>query len=324
MSVPVRTFRTDVTSASQERDGYQVFRRHWDAQTGGPMPLPGFDVGTSGDFRIRARAVTAEDVVIADVHSESLTGRTLGAGDSGARVLLHVVFTGSWWFNGPGDRGTEVTVPAGSYIARRNGAPTMFDVQPGTSARVLILPSSALGPGFGDRGIVGSAGSPEMRLVTAYADLLGETVLELGPGGVWAARDAMLELVRGAMRREFDDAEPRLSAPLVRAAHQIIDERLGDPDLSPSMVARELRVSVRALHRAFATADESVAARIRRRRIERARQDLTAPLGACSVSEVAARWHFADSSHFIRAYRKRYGESPARFARSRKAQPRAS
>lgn len=317
MSVPVRGFRTDVTSVSVLRDGYQVFRRHWDEQTGKPMPLPGFDVGDCGDFRIRARAITADDIVVADVHSESLRGSTLDAADCGPRVLLHLVCSGSWRF-------AEVTVPAGSYIARRNGAPTMFDVEPGTTARVLILPSSVLGPGLGDPGIVGSVGSAEMRLVRAYADLLDETVHDLGPEGVRAARDAMVELVRGAVRREFDDVEPRLSASLVRAARQVIDEHLGDPDLSPSAVARELRVSVRALHRAFATTDESVGACIRRRRIEQARRDLAAPFGGWTVSEVAARWHFADSSHFIRAYRKQYGESPGRFVRSLRARPRAS
>jgi AraC family transcriptional regulator, positive regulator of tynA and feaB len=319
MGVPVRTFRSDVTSTSGARDGFQIFQRQWGTQTGEPMPLPGFDVGQSGDFRIKARAVTADDVVIADVRSESLAGRTMDITDSGPRVLLHVVCSGSWRFSGPGDRGTDRTVPAGSYIVRRNGAPTMFDVEPGTSARVLILPDSALGSGLDDRWIVGAAGSAEMRLVRSYADLLRETVHDLGPGGVRAARDAMLELVRGAVRREFDDAEPRLSAALVRAARQVIDDRLADPDLSPPVVARELRVSVRALHRAFATADDTVAACIRRRRIERARQDLTAPLSAWTVSDVAARWHFADSSHFIRAYRKHYGETPARSARSRRA-----
>jgi AraC family transcriptional regulator, positive regulator of tynA and feaB len=320
----MHTFRADVTSASGVRDGYQVFRRHWDVQTGEPMPLPGFDIGASGDFRIKVRAVTADDVVVADVHTEALNGSTLSVADPGPRVLLHLVRAGSWWFAGPGDRGTDVTVPAGSYIARRNGVPTTFDVERGTSARVLILPDFAVGPGLGDRPIVGSVGSAEMRLVMAYADLLGETMHDLGPGGVRAARDAMLELVRGALRREYDDVEPRLSAALVRAARQVIDDHLGDPDLSPPAVARELRVSVRALHRAFSTADESVAACIRRRRIEQARKDLTAPLGAWTVAEVAARWHFADSSHFIRAYRKQYGESPAQFARSRRARQQTS
>jgi Helix-turn-helix domain len=44
---------------------------------------------------------------------------------------------------------------------------------------------------------------------------------------------------------------------------------------------------------------------------EEARLELAAPLGRPDISEVAARWQFADSSHFIRAFKKQYGETPA-------------
>ena len=95
-----------------------------------------------------------------------------------------------------------------------------------------------------------------------------------------------------------------------------MEARLADPDLSPSTLARELHVSVRTLHRAFTTAGESVSAYIRRSRLEQARRELAAPLVRPDVSEIAARWQFADSSHFIRAFKQRYGETPAQFARS--------
>ncbi|WP_406187501.1 helix-turn-helix domain-containing protein [Streptomyces sp. NBC_01006] len=35
-----------------------------------------------------------------------------------------------------------------------------------------------------------------------------------------------------------------------------------------------------------------------------------------SVSELAAYWQFADSSHIIRAFKKRYGLTPTEYARS--------
>ena len=50
-----------------------------------------------------------------------------------------------------------------------------------------------------------------------------------------------------------------------------------------------------------------------------ARLALTAPSGRWSVSELAAHWQFADSSHFIRAFKKRYGQTPTEYARSTKA-----
>ncbi|MEU4888548.1 MULTISPECIES: helix-turn-helix transcriptional regulator [Streptomyces] len=77
------------------------------------------------------------------------------------------------------------------------------------------------------------------------------------------------------------------------------------------MPARELSVSVRTLHRVFAAAGESVGAYIRRR-LEQARlRLLAAPRGRLSVSELAAYWQFADSSHVIRAFKQQYGRTPA-------------
>jgi AraC-like DNA-binding protein len=95
---------------------------------------------------------------------------------------------------------------------------------------------------------------------------------------------------------------------------EVADGRLADPGLSPSWLARELNVSVRTLHRAFAAAGESVGAYVRRRQPEEARAELAVPDVRRSVSEVAARWQFADGSHFVRAFRKRYGETPSQFA----------
>jgi AraC-like DNA-binding protein len=250
------------------------------------------------------------DVVIADVYNESFTCQSMAAPDSGDRVLMHLIQRGVWRFARPDQRGETVTMPPGSFIARHNGPPSMFDVDPGATAKGLILPASLL-----NRQIVGSLRSAEVRVLMAHANTVCETVRDLTPAGVQSARDALLELARGALRREFDDVEPRLAPALARAAMEVADSRLADPELSPSSLARELNVSVRTLHRAFAMAEESVAAYIRRRRLEQARLELAAPIGRPSISEVAARWHFADSSHFIRAFKKQYEETPAQFTR---------
>ncbi|MBP0457581.1 helix-turn-helix domain-containing protein [Streptomyces bomunensis] len=151
-----------------------------------------------------------------------------------------------------------------------------------------------------------------MRLLTAHVAMVRETAHDLSPTGLHGARDALIELVRTVLRHEFDDTEPRLAPALARAAMDLADEHLTDPDLSPATLARRLNVSVRTLHRAFTTAEESVTAYVRRRRLERARQELLAPFARPTVSELAAHWHFADSSHFIRAFKKQYGHTPTR------------
>jgi AraC-like DNA-binding protein len=314
----VGTFSADVTASKTPQEGFGAFRREWEAQTGEAWPLAGLDIAFSSHFRISVRSVHVSDVRISDVYSASYVGRTTADHEGGDTVLLHLMRRGAWGFAPADGRGEAVTVRAGSFIVRDDGPPSVFDVTPRAKATVLILPAPAVAPllGAGGRPLVGSASSAEARVLMAHAHIVGETARELAPSGVQAARDALLELVEGAMRREFDDAEPRLAPALARAAMAIADSLLTDPELSPTMLARELNVSVRTLHRAFATAGEPTAGYIRRRRLEQARLDLATALRPPGVSEVAARYHFADGSHFIRAFRTRYGQTPAEFART--------
>ena len=109
---------------------------------------------------------------------------------------------------------------------------------------------------------------------------------------------------------------PQPAPALTQAAKDLADSRLAEPELSAAMLARELNVSVRTLQRAFSSAGESVTAYIRRRRLEEARLALSVPSGRVSVTELAARWQFADGSHFTRAFKKRYGRTPTDYARS--------
>jgi len=298
-------------------DGLAAMQREWDARIGEPWPLPGYGIGGSGDFRVRLRAVKAHDVVIVDIrnYGGSFAAATTGVRDAGDRVLVNLMQRGAYHFARLDGRGEAVTSPAGSFFAHNNGPPWSVEVDPGAATKILILPALALGRLMGGRQIVGSAPSPEVRLLMAHAITVGENAPGLTPVGARGARDALLELVRGAIRREFDDTEPGLTQALARAAMDIADARLADPDLSPSSLARDLNVSLRTLHRAFSAAGESVTAYVRRARLERARLDLASPSGRPSVSEIAARWQFADQSHFSRAFRKQYGETPSQFAR---------
>ncbi|MFF7748239.1 helix-turn-helix domain-containing protein [Streptomyces sp. NPDC007971] len=320
---------TAVTASGTPKHGFDVFRRGWEAQTGEAYPAPRFTPGRRGDFRISARAVKAHDSVIADVRSESMIGTNggfgagadsagVGGADRGAspprddQVLMHVVRENAWRFSRRRDG--ELIVPAGNFMVQRTGPPT-FEVARHTAASVLIVPASDLGPLIRDRLIAGPAASAEMRLLLAHVNLVHESVQDLTPAGVQAAHNALIELLKGVLRQRADGTEPQLAHALARSAQDLVDSRLADPDLSPQMLARELGVSVRTLHRAFAATEETVGGCIRRRRLERARRELLAATGRPSISDLAAHWQFADSSHFIRAFKRQYGRTPAEFAR---------
>lgn len=124
-----------------------------------------------------------------------------------------------------------------------------------------------------------------MRLLTALTDMIHTTVADLGPAGVVAAEGTLIELTKAVAKGRYDDVEPRLAPALTQAAKDLANRRLADPELSPAMLARELNVSVRTLHRAFAAVGEQVTTYIRHRRLHEARLALAAPSGRLSISE---------------------------------------
>jgi AraC-like DNA-binding protein len=136
-----------------------------------------------------------------------------------------------------------------------------------------------------------------MRLSTALADLL--TV------GLAGRLDLRALVPRDSHRRV-----------LLLRIRALIDQRLGDPDLTPGLIADAHHISVRYLHKLFETEGTTVAGWIRARRLERCRRDLLDPaLQARPVHAIAGCWGLVDAQHFSRAFRAAYGMPPAEYRR---------
>jgi AraC-like DNA-binding protein len=104
---------------------------------------------------------------------------------------------------------------------------------------------------------------------------------------------------------------------LLAGVQSFIDQRLGDPALSPSAIAADHNISLRYLYKLFEGQDATVGGWIRARRLERCRRDLLDPaLSDWSVSAIAARWGLTDASHFSRVFRAAYGVPPAEYRRT--------
>jgi AraC-like DNA-binding protein len=98
---------------------------------------------------------------------------------------------------------------------------------------------------------------------------------------------------------------------LLTRVHAFIQQHLGDPELSPGMIAAAHHVSLRLLHKLFQEQGETVAGWIRRRRVEAAQRDLLDPEQAARpVAAVAARRGFRSAVHFSRVFRDAYGLPP--------------
>ncbi|MFE2323424.1 helix-turn-helix domain-containing protein [Streptomyces sp. NPDC059385] len=309
-------FAVDSTAPDSAPRGHDVFRRGWETQVGDDVfQLPDFSPDTVGDFRVKGTVAKVHGAAIADLHAVSATRTADVPGGDQDLVAMYVVRRGAWTLGGPPGYGHQ-TVPAGQFLLRHLGSLTAFETSAHLTAKFLVLPPGELKPLLGNRVVTGPADSAEMRLLTALTDMIHTTVADLGPAGVAAAQGTLVELTKAVVKGRFDDVEPRLAPALTQAAKDLADRRLADPELSPAMLARELNVSVRTLHRAFAAVGEQVTAYIRHRRLHEARLALGSPSGRLSISELAAHWQFADGSHFTRAFKKHYGQTPTEYARS--------
>lgn len=104
--------------------------------------------------------------------------------------------------------------------------------------------------------------------------------------------------------------ESRRAAQL-RDIQRYIRRHLGDPELSPRVIAAAHHVSVRYLHQLFADSGATAAAWVRQQRLEHACRDLADPaLARLPVHRIAARWGFADHSTFTRAFQRAYHLPP--------------
>lgn len=96
----------------------------------------------------------------------------------------------------------------------------------------------------------------------------------------------------------------------------MLRRHLADPDLSPAMLAERLRVSVRTIHKRFAEADTTFGQWVLDNRLQACRHALADPRHAAfTVSQIAYGWGFNDLSHFSKAFKARFGLSPAQYRR---------
>jgi AraC-like DNA-binding protein len=116
------------------------------------------------------------------------------------------------------------------------------------------------------------------------------------------------------LEREARPAPPNCPNALTHRIQTYIQRHLDDPELTPGAIASVHHISTRYLHRLFEDEGLTVAAWIRRQRLERCRRDLTnAASGNPPIHAIAARWGFVHPSDFSRAFRTAYGTSPREY-----------
>ena len=200
--------------------------------------------------------------------------------------------------------------------------PSRVAVEATQEVSIVIFPQESLPLRGGDlRDLTAVPFSPQDPYAAMVASLGREMTQRLDSGEAGRSDligTAFLDLLALALATRLDrlsavvpESRQRAMAARIRA---FIDEHLGDPGLSPALIAAAHHISVRALHRLYETEGETVTASIRRRRLERCRQDLLDPLHhRRPAGAVGARWGFRDPAAFSRVFRAAYGLPPAEY-----------
>ena len=174
--------------------------------------------------------------------------------------------------------------------------------------------------------------SRRYELTAFQSQLLRSAVALLRAGATnWALRPAWSASTAISPRWPGCCCAPRSPKPAPELAQvercgirtdAIIYEQAADPNLTPATIAAQLNISLRQLYRAF-NGTESPAARIRRRRLERAAEILAARSGPGHVERVALECGFASAEYFSRAFRREFGLSPRAYRSAHRELPAA-
>lgn len=148
---------------------------------------------------------------------------------------------------------------------------------------------------------------PEFGLLRAFIQALPDALRQ--EDGMAPADTARLarDLLTAAMRQAAAEAAPRPATLRMRVKRHIADN-LTAP-LEADSICAALGVSRSSLYRAMQR-EGGVAAAVQRQRLARIHWLLSDPAELRSIAALAALHGFRDRSHFSRAFRRAYGESP--------------
>lgn len=193
-------------------------------------------------------------------------------------------------------------------------------VQDGSTLTVMLPRERVdkLTGGVNLHGTVLKAGLPVTRLLSDFIVSLAQVGQHLDAADVPGIEEAAVALLSSGLSRHAPVQDPVLAQVLRRRVLELIDANLAEPKLDPAMLMRHFRVSRAHLYRMFAM-DGGVATVIRDRRLDAAYRHLRRSSGgSASITDVALRYGFSNSSQFLRAFKARFEMTPSE---ARLAQP---
>jgi AraC-like DNA-binding protein len=315
--------RTDQVPGADRRD----FVKEMTATTWVPMECCS-DLGHDYQGEFRASGLGAMQVVVMEVMPITVrrTPPLISQADPDLMKMVLVCGGNSCLVSQDGRQARLVAGEFAIYDTRRP-----YEVMCGASGDQLthmltfMFPPSLLPL---PRGRLGQLAAVRFLASAGLGDLTSQFLLQLArnvdlysPAEAARLSTAALEVLATRLASELDvrdwgTPEDRRHA-LLTTVQAFIQQHLGDPDLSPAMIAAAQHMSLRSLHQLFHQEGLTVAGWIRRRRLEYCRKDLSDPaLAARPVAAIAARWGFSSAGDFSRTFRAVHGLPPAEYRMS--------
>lgn len=165
--------------------------------------------------------------------------------------------------------------------------------------------------------------SQELKLILGYLRTMDGLPLaeeSLRHLVVRHVHDLVTALLSPARAEEIEHGETGgIHAARFAAAETYIARQCVRPDLSLAEVAFNLRLSERQAQRLFEREGTTFSQFVLASRLERVRGLLGDPANAArNLSDIALASGFGDISHFIRAFRRRYGMPPSQYRRMKR------
>lgn len=157
-----------------------------------------------------------------------------------------------------------------------------------------------------------------MRPLATCLSHIGNNMLALSKEEIAGLFEASIALLPVAVANLTADEKAKSALPnanyLLREILDYVRHHISDMQLSPQTVAASFNVSVRYVHKLFATNGTTFNAYVTSRRLDHIRTDLLSP--TCykqPISSLAYRWGFNDLSTFNRIFKSRFGVTPSQF-----------
>jgi AraC family transcriptional activator of tynA and feaB len=277
-----------------------------------PLPMAVRLTTAEGDFPAHVARARVDDVLVLRWRGpafETVRGSREIAATDDDYTAVDVVERGRLEVR---QNGRESQVDAGGAVAWDSRLPVRVVAPEAAAVRRLVFPRKVLVDIGCHLSPMEPAGVlPATTVLRGYLDTLESVLPELSGAPEVAARNALLELVWGALQPELP-LDPQALVPARRAAvERYLDTHLGYPWLSAQGVAAAHHISPRTLGRLFEGTHDTFSGVVMAKRIARVREELLA--GEATVVALARRWGFTDASHLNRRFRSVFGVSPTEY-----------